>query len=245
MKIDNTAVDVLRGLEIDGHHVKIVGGKLDRKTYKHVNDVLEALGGKWNRKMQAHVFEHHPANDITAAIDAGEVVTDKDMGFFPTPPELARYVVASADIVYTGMSVLEPSAGNGALALVARDLSSHVFCVEMDPRRAGRLVSLGFPVHCGDFMAYEPKEPFDRVVMNPPFGGQADIDHVTRAFGMLAKGGRLAAIMSGGTMFRSDKKTDAFRSLVAQADGYLEDLPDGSFKEAGTAVKTCLAVMVK
>ena len=41
-----------------------------------MNKVLEALGGKWNRKAGGHVFDHYPADEIDEVILTGEY-TDK------------------------------------------------------------------------------------------------------------------------------------------------------------------------
>jgi hypothetical protein len=51
------------------------------------------------------------------------------------------------------------------------------------------------------------------------------------------------AIMSAGVEFRSDKKTKAFRALVAEHLGDIERLPAGSFKSSGTDVNTVLVTM--
>ena len=58
-------------------------------------------------------------------------------------------------------------------------------------------------------------------------------------------GGKLVAIMSAGAEFRSDRKTSGFRELVAAMDGTIERLPDDSFKESGTSVRTVVVEMVK
>jgi hypothetical protein len=44
--------------------------------------------------------------------------------------------------------------------------------------------------------------------------------------------------------FRSDNKTTAFRTLVDD-HGEMEDLPDGTFLENGTGVRTVLVVLRK
>jgi 16S rRNA G1207 methylase RsmC len=96
-----------------------------------------------------------------------------------------------------------------------------------------------------DFLLANEALRFDRVAMNPPFADGADVVHVTRAFGMLAPGGKLVAIMSAGVEFRSDKKTVAFRELVAANGGTIERLPEDSFRESGTSVRTVIAEITK
>ena len=48
--------------------------QLDRKTYLEVNKVLEALGGKWNKKHKAHIFETDPTPQFTKAVEEKQVV---------------------------------------------------------------------------------------------------------------------------------------------------------------------------
>lgn len=70
---------------------------------------------------------------------------------------------------------------------------------------------------------------------------QQDIDHVTTAFGLLALGGVLVAIMGAGVAFRENRKTTEFRETVMEPHGtHLERLPAGAFKESGTMVNTIM-----
>ena len=84
---------------------------------------------------------------------------------------------------------------------------------------------------------------YDRVLMNPPFGRQADIRHVTHALGFVKPGGMVVAVMSAGTEFRQDKTATAFREMVEARGGRLERLPDDAFAGAGISVRTVLAVI--
>lgn len=148
------------------------------------------------------------------------------------------------------MRVLEPNAGAGALLLPAADIVGIENCVavELQPHLADDLKSRGFKVYQADFLSqrhWGPNMLFDRVLMNPPFAGQADIDHVLHAWSMLARCGRLVAIMSAGVLFRQNKKTMQFRDLVASVGGTIEPNPPGSFKESGTSVHTVTVVMQK
>ena len=75
---------------------------------------------------------------------------------------------------------------------------------------------------------------------------QQDIDHVTTAFGLLADGGVLVAIMSSGVVFRENKKTVAFREdLLDKCAVSIEENPRGAFKDSGTMVNTVMIKLVK
>ena len=76
--------------------------------------------------------------------------------------------------------------------------------------------------------------------MNPPFADQADIDHVTHALSFLKPGGKLVAIMSAGVTFREDRKASDFRALIWGMGGTMNELPEDSFKQSGTNVRTVL-----
>jgi hypothetical protein len=188
----------------------------------------------------------------------------KNLGFFPTPEPVAKTVAEAAGLYRAEeempLRILEPSAGEGALIRAAcaahsRWLPSFV-AVEVDRGRAQMLA--GDPVCervlCSDFLGMTPDHigMFDRVLMNPPFDGGRDMDHVRHASKFLKPGGRLVAIMSAGVEFREDAKTVAFRELVGRmkkatcyAESQWRDLPAGSFKESGTNVNACIVILDK
>ena len=58
-----TATIIVNGMTWDERDGKIAGvivQQLDRNDYVKVNKALEALGGKWNRKAKAHLFDEDP-----------------------------------------------------------------------------------------------------------------------------------------------------------------------------------------
>jgi hypothetical protein len=86
---------------------------------------------------------------------------------------------------------------------------------------------------------------FDRVIMNPPFEKQADIDHVRKAFSVLKPHGILVSVMAPGFEFRQDRKSTEFRAWLNNVGGIWEALPDGAFKTSGTGIGTRLVVIEK
>lgn len=236
--IPHDALVVLSAGRCDGHEFFLPPEPLERNLYESVNKVLTALGGKWNRRAKAHVFADACAELIDAAIETGEYSRPQDMGWFPTPPDVARRVVALANIG-PGHRALEPSAGLGSLADIARAGGAHVDCVEIDPARARALSDAGHAVTEGDFLAQPPRAEYDCVVMNPPFARRADIHHVNHARGFLRPSGRLVSIMSAGVAFREDVLTREFRRQCET----ITALPDGSFRPSGTDVRTVVVTM--
>lgn len=243
--LDDQVADVIRNVRVRGN-VAYVEQQLDRDLYVRVNKVLEALGGKWDRRARGHVFETDPSEKLMAAVSAGQAVdVKKSVEFFETPREVGNLLIMEASI-QPGMKVLEPSAGRGALADLVREVCPDCELHVVEPEKGNRriLKEKGHRLVGSDFMKFK-KKGYDRVVMNPPFSRQQDIDHVTRAYGLLKPGGRLVSVMSAGTKFRTNKKALAFQRLIEDAGGTVEDLPPESFRESGTLVNAVIVTLDK
>lgn len=246
MRIDEQTLAVLSTAKIEGTVLLLTCGQLDRKRYEDVNKVLAALGGKWNRSAKGHVFPYDPTEQLDTVLLSGEVTTAKEIGFFPTPSDLAADLVRRANI-QPGDFVLEPSAGEGALAeeAVRYTNEKNIYLVEVDEQRALRLQQRFLHVLCQDFLTWHGANAYDRIVMNPPFAKQQDIDHVLWAWGFLRPGGRLVSVMSAGTIFRENKKAVGFRDDVLSPYGTWDPIPDGTFLVSGTGVRTILVTLDK
>jgi predicted RNA methylase len=243
MQVDDSILAVLSAAEINGRSL-VLTGQLDRKLYVKTNDVLVAAGGKWNRKERAHLFDGDAAEAIEPILLTGTVTNAKqEFGAFYTPPEIAADVIAMAAILH-GMSLLEPSAGRGALAAPALAAGALVDCVEIDTKSVDVLQSGGYRGVCqADFLTLQPAPLYDRVVMNPPFARQDDIRHVMHAWQFLKPEGRMVAIMSAGIKFRDNKLTTQLRAILNGCGGTITDIPEGAFKVSGTMVKTVVIEM--
>lgn len=176
------------------------------------------------------------------------LTVDASTEFFPTPAAVVERMIAAAELS-PDMDVLEPSAGLGAIAAKVAPLVHSVDCIERSGQLAERLRAAWFPeagdVRCADFLEVQPTPllAYDRVLMNPPFGSQADIRHVTHALGFVKPGGMVVAVMAAGVEFRQDKTTAEFRKLVSDHGGRIERLPEDAFKPSGISVRTVMAVI--
>jgi len=187
-----------------------------------------------------------------------ELVGLKIPGFFPTPPHIIDLMIRCADIGPDVKKILEPSAGKGDLIAAAQKAApwAEIHWCEV----SGRLIDLLTKRFLGtghlqsrdvdgctytDFMHTKPDQQYDLVLMNPPFENGRDIDHVLHAFGHLRPHGRLVAVMSEGSFFRSDKKARGFQTWAAACGAYAQRLPGGAFKSAfvPTGVQTRLLVV--
>lgn len=175
-----------------------------------------------------------------------QVVTAPDL--FPTPPALAAKMVELADIPRGG-SVLEPSAGTGNILrairgkcgwsciLTAVEIIDRL-CDFLRAREEGAEIRQADLIRQEDFLecTVEDIGTFDRVIMNPPFSNGADIKHILHARNFLNSSGRLVAICAGGP--RQERE---LRPLATT----WEPLPDGTFADQGTQVRTVLLTIEK
>lgn len=247
MNIDQSTRAEIAQLQFNGNTATI-SRQLDKKEYKRVNDVLVACGGKWSRSQKTHVFDGDAAEAMDGAITTGQVVTKSEMNFFPTKPEVARALVEW--VVQPRLQVvpriLEPSAGNGAIAEIASQFGS-TLAIEVDERHRKALAMLQatrpgmLDVLIGDFFKASLVERFDYIVGNPPFAkvlGHDAIEHFNQAHMMLVRGGTIGMIMPDSIRWRMDKRHVDFRTWLDTESAVIEPLPDDAFKHAGTAVKT-------
>lgn len=245
MKIQENVLKVLSACTMENNVIKINNGQLDRKLYVAVNKVLEAMGGKWNRKLGGHLFPNDPSAIFEQTLLIQEIKIPQDFGYYPTPRGLADHLVSLANI-RQGMLVLEPSAGQGTIAEAVEVIlnRANIDCIELLPNNVKILAEKGFQVQQGDFLTMDPSPIYDRVIMNPPFERQQDIDHVFHAYKFLKPNGILVSIMSLGFTFRENKKSVAFRDFIALKGQWHKNLEE-SFKVSGTLVNTVTAILKK
>jgi protein-L-isoaspartate O-methyltransferase len=177
--------------------------------------------------------------EMQSALKAGvQVITAPQL--FPTPPALAERMVEEADIL-PGHSVLEPSAGTGAILAALPNVRpfGSVTAVEINATLAASLEQVADETICGDFLEQNGNlGTFDRILMNPPFQNGADIKHIQHAIKMLKPGGRLVAICANGP-----RQQSTLKPLAENSGGWYEDLPAGTFASQGTNVNTALLLI--
>ncbi|MGW4979800.1 class I SAM-dependent methyltransferase [Streptomyces mirabilis] len=241
MKIDADVLKVIRSATVDGLTLRL-NGKLDRKLYERVNLALQAVGGTWNRYKRAHIFPFAAADAIAGLLATGEVITDVDRGYYPTPEPVVQQLLDLAELE-VGCEVLEPSAGRGAIAESAAARGAVVDCIELDTARAEHIRAGGYAreVTAADFFSVKVQRRYQRVIMNPPFADRQDIRHVQRALRFVQPAGLVVAVMYGSLPYRTDRKAKDFRAGVREARGTITELPDDAFPAVG--VSTVVAVI--
>jgi predicted RNA methylase len=240
--LDKNILGIIESGEVKDNLYYLPNIQLDRKVYSEINKVLNFLGGKWNKKLKAHVFDTPIGEAIDNFLLTGDIKDiKKEFQIFETPPKLAQRIIELA-YIEPGMSCLEPSSGGGN---IVREINKKVdkkdiICFDICEHLVGGLKKEGFNVTHADFLSLGDIGTFDRIIMNPPFSKQQDIDHVLKALKYLKSDGILISIMSYGVMFRSNSKTINFWTEVNKYNFETAELPKDSFKDSGTKVNTIL-----
>ncbi|MBL4719216.1 MAG: strawberry notch family protein, partial [Erythrobacter sp.] len=170
---------------------------------------------------------------------------------FSTPPMLA-WLMAKAAAVCEQDTLLEPSAGNGALALWGCLQNASLLLNEIDPARRDGLAHV-FPTatiaaHDGELIADLLRGPVpSAVLMNPPFArsqrrgkdGAAAQRHLRSAIRATASGARIVAIMPDGFDASTFAKAQDEASLLL--DVRLQQM----FRRTGTGIAVRLVVFDK
>jgi endonuclease YncB( thermonuclease family) len=168
------------------------------------------------------------------------------LDFYPTPEPVAFKMVEWAG-VRAYESVLEPSAGDGA---IARYLPEHARRTIVEPSTdllsKAELRAPGSRTVNRMFEDYHVSNKHHAIVMNPPFGsgGKTAMDHLAKAMQHLKPGGRIVALIPTGPA--ADKRFEALWASEA-AEGMtlraVVNLPAVAFEKAGTAVMSRVLVI--
>ena len=225
-------------------------------SYTAVKKLLTGTcGGKYHRG--GFFTFPEPAALIQDRIVRGEQRdTKKELQQFDTSEDLGNEMIEALELELDELrehsTFLEPSAGTGILArlFLEKVPTATVQMVEIDNARVDKLITADWLtentwIENEDFINdFEAEEPFDYILMNPPFTKNQDVDHVTKAFHLLAPGGRLVAIMSPSWTFGQQKKQEAFRQLVEEHSWRPpEKIEEGAFKKSGTNVRTVMVFL--
>lgn len=166
----------------------------DHPAYKQACEILESLGGVLTGGAFHFDYEIEPV--LLQVVAQGVIPDQKSHQYYSTNDKLAK-VVLDAACIDDNDTVLEPSAGTGA---IAKHLPpERTTCIEVAPLRCSVLKSRGLRTIQADFIEWADKthERFSKVVMNPPYQGGRALLHLERAAGLLKPGGRLVAILPG------------------------------------------------
>jgi SAM-dependent methyltransferase len=240
MKIAENILDILAECTTSGHVVYLPDRQLHRSAYNAVNKCLENIGGKWDRKSKGHIFDYEPAESLENLVFTGETEDmKKKFQFFPTPRPVAEIMCDLAEL-NTKSIILEPSCGEGNLMDVIYERPHRqLYGVELDAEKERYLSEKPYKTKAGiNFLDFADENYYDRIIMNPPFARQQDIDHIRKAYRILKAGGILVSVISASWQFRTNAKSAEFRKWLSEMGAEIEALPEVAFKESGTMVRT-------
>lgn len=226
------------------------------------NSKTEGTGGvQRDRQQQLNIT---PFERAKSYYYANQKKTSKNkaregIDYYPTPEPIGYKMVEFADIK-SGDSVLEPSAGHGAIARffpedtknVAIEPSSELAnTIRLRFNKNGRVIE-------STFENYDVHNKFNEIVMNPPYGTAAKtaMEHLEKAFNHLRDGGRIVALLPAGNSMgkRLDKWLNGVPNAKTKAEREGEkravimkkiELPSVTFERAGTKVVTDIYIIDK
>lgn len=165
---------------------------------------------------------------------------DKD--FFPTPDDVIRVMVTPYADQLSRATILEPSAGNGAIAEFIRNKGidtefhtkagfvrhytatadkSRIYTIEKNPELQMILREKGFRVIADDFLSFRPDTRFSLILMNPPFHSGAE--HLLHAWDILAEGD-IACLLNSETLRNPCTRNRQLLKRIIDEHGSVEDL---------------------
>lgn len=190
------------------------------------------------------------------------------LDFYPTPDSLAFDMVFSLREVKSGFTtypkpILEPSAGDGALARQVHALafdvhhdyktgevdrydkekarSAELDCIELSSDFRAVLKKDGFRVVHDNFLTFRPTTKYAAIVMNPPFSAGAA--HLLKALDVMQDGGKIRCLLNAETL--RNPCTNERKELAAkleQLHATVKYIPD-AFKNARRAARVEVALV--
>lgn len=222
--------------------VRLPAEQLSR--YKEIRARMLNAGSKYGSDRTGSYFDFPPGTDLEAVMGTllnGDTVNlRKETQFFPTPKAEARDLCSILGDLQ-GKRVLEPEAGQAALADEARASGAEVVTIENFEPNLNVLRQKGYNPIDADFLTVKPEdlgELFDAVLMNPPFTKGQDVKHIKHALSFLTSTGSLAAIASAGIEHNSSKAYAQMRTILETASETPTPIEAGAFSESGTQVRT-------
>lgn len=240
--------DILKHCTLEDGVLKLPKVQFNKKSYAEAKKWIEEAGGSWQSgKIQGFTFPFNPERVFSILKEGKRCNLQQEYQFFETPAEVADWLVMLAGGIHENDTVLEPSAGRGALikAIHRACPSVTVECYELMPENREFLHSLDNVIILDEDFTKDSVGSYTKIIANPPFSGNQDIEHVRIMYKLLEKGGTLAAITSSHWKIASEKKCVDFRNWLEEVHGEVFEIGAGEFKESGTSISTMAVVIRK
>ena len=238
------------------------GGNTTWKKYLP-GSKTEGIGGKeLDRRAAATMngYEQAKTYYYTTQKRTSATKSQEGVDYYATPEPVGYKMVEWADIK-SGESVLEPSAGHGA---IARFFPNDAKNTAIEPSRElasdvrMNLIGANNKIIEDTFEKFSINNKFDTIIMNPPYGksSKTAMEHLEKAYKHLKDGGRIVALVPAGnsmeTRFVRWLYGDPHGKTKADQEGQKTAvlmksflLPSYTFKRAGTSVMTRIYIIDK
>lgn len=239
--------EILKHCTLENNVLKLPQVQFNKKSYAEAKKWIEEAGGTWQGgKVQGFIFPFNPERVFSILQSGQRYNLQQEYQFFETPPEVADWLVMLAGGIHEDDTVLEPSAGRGALikAIHRACPSVMVECYELMPENREFLHALDNVILLDEDFTKDSVGSYTKIIANPPFANNQDIEHVILMYERLEKGGTLAAITSPHWKFASERKCVAFREWLEEVHGQVYEIGAGEFKDSGTGIST-MAIVIK
>lgn len=113
----------------------------------------------------------------------------KECDFYATPKDVIYNILENFDLNTYGNKVLEPSAGNGNISSVIRELypDKHITSLELREEERENLKTCSDEVIIGNFLNLDLYNKYDIIIGNPPYS--LAIKFVNKSLQCLENGG--------------------------------------------------------
>jgi len=243
-----TTTEILQQATVEGNIARITSVQLDRKQYLDVAKAMKGIGGKWKGgKIAGFVFATDPSSLLGLVAKEKPINLIKEYQFFETPAKIVDKMLRRADLKQTD-AILEPSAGQGAIIKrIHKTLPKHnVYYYEILDMNRAVLNNMPNTHDLGlDFLKGNSEETFDKIIANPPFSKNRDIEHIYKMYASLKSGGRIVTLASKHWEISSNKKETEFREWLSDVDAKITPIAAGEFKASGTNIATNMIVINK
>lgn len=242
-----TAEDILKQCMLQDNILKLPTVKFNKKSYAEAKKWIEEAGGCWTGgKIQGFTFPFNADRVFSILKEGKRCNLQQEYQFFETPDAVADWLVMLAGGIHEEDTVLEPSAGRGALVKAIHRACPDVVvdCFELMPENVDILEKMQNINILGDDFTNAAGRLYTKIIANPPFANNQDIRHVMRMYGVLDTGGTLVVITSKHWTFSEEKICKDFRVWFNEVSGRRFEIEQGTFKESGTSIPT-LALVIK
>lgn len=146
--------------------------QFNKKFYAEAKKWIEEAGGSWQGgKIQGFTFPFNPERVFSVLKEGKRCNLQQDYQFFETPADVADWLVMLAGGIHEDDTVLEPSAGRGALikAIHRACPSVVVKCYELMPENREFLHTLDNVILLDEDFTKDSVGSYTKIIANPPF----------------------------------------------------------------------------